>query len=478
MMRAFFGKSLLYRLLGSMVIANMVVLLFLLIMQIMDEVTIDISGREMQLKDALVVMERHQAQEEVVMLALALSSFYEWYAGTPNLIELWTHDNQRLYFNQKRVTFAYAPLIGASGKVTKIIANDKKYNLIRQDGKRWSLRMAIPEPPQPFYEYVLEAANTDLLFYSQIVLFPFVMLGLWFAVARGLRPLTLLSEKLAQRNANDLSPLHFDAKYAELKPTVAAFDSLLERLRNKLAQEQDFIQDAGQKLRLPMAEIGAQVQVLVSATSASEKARAEQHIDVAIAATSHLVQQLLDMARVDGLQVQNNQALDCAQVVRGDMAENAPRAISRQIELELDAPPVLLHRIDRAALQLIFHNLLDNAIRYNDNDNQRWVVVSLQKNGDNLVLAVADNGPGIAEAERERVFERFYRYRTEFAEPSDGGMLDVFGTSLGLSIVWQVAAKLGGSVQLTEGLQGQGCRFVVTLPASMTDMIEWDIHGG
>lgn len=464
MKRVFFWRSLRLRMLVPLILCNTLVWLLMLIGDTMKEATIDVKDRKKAITRALTILEQSANREDAVMQTLALSTFYEWYAGSPNLIELWSHDQQRLYMNKKRVTFTYAPLQGDPEKVTEITANGKKYNLIRQDGARWSLRIAIPQPSQALHEYLVEAASTHRFMLQVILSFSIFILILWFALGRGLRPLYLLGKELEQRSADDLSPLHFNAHHAELQPTVAALDTLLERLRNALAQEQGFIQDAAQRLRAPMRDIAAQVAILAKATDAREKMLAEQQINLAITAASHLIQQLLDMARVDGFQPQNTQLLDCAEVVRTQLLEQLPRAMARQIEMSLDAPPALLHRIDKAALQLILHNLLDNAIRYNYSGG--WIAVSLQKSGEDLVLTVANAGPGIPECDRERVFERFYRCPkvgdddTMPAEP---------GSGLGLAIVRQAALRLGGNVQLCSDLPQPGCRFIVTLASGMVD---------
>jgi signal transduction histidine kinase len=128
-------------------------------------------------------------------------------------------------------------------------------------------------------------------------------------------------------------------------------------------------------------------------------------------------------------------------------------ARARQIALALEAPQVLLHSLEHNSFQLIFHNLLDNAIRYGRGGG--LVEIELSQQGDSLLLSVADDGPGIHPEQREQVFERFYR----------GAGDDSFGTGLGLAIVRQAATRLNASVEITDGLQGRGCRFLVRIPA-------------
>ena len=130
----------------------------------------------------------------------------------------------------------------------------------------------------------------------------------------------------------------------------------------------------------------------------------------------------------------------------------APAALARRIELSLDAPDRLPLICDTAALHSVLQNLLDNALRY-VHDGAR-IAVSLAAGQDAVTITVADDGPGIAPAERERVFERFQR-GTGHRRP---------GTGLGLAIVRQALLRLRGQLRLEDGLDGRGVAFIVSLP--------------
>jgi signal transduction histidine kinase len=366
--------------------------------------------------------------------------------NAPYLTELWTRDNQRVFFDKKQ--FAYAPLVVDPQSITTRLINGKNYHVFRHDGMRWSLRIAKPiESPaevMQWYGYKLSL--------NMWLILPCLMLPLWFGITRGLRPLRLLVTLIAGRDAEDLSPLHFDAKYGELKPVAAALDSLLLRLRAKILREQAFVQDAAHELCTPMAVISAQVHVLAKAATIPEKQEARQHLDHAIARAAHLIRQLLALARVDRMRAQESQMQDVAQQVRLDLEQMAPAALARQVTLSLEAPPSLLHCLERNTFQSILHNLLDNAIRYGHVGGT--VQVKLTKEANHLLLIVTDDGPGISAAEQELVFERFYRGTGHAAS----------GSGLGLAIVLQAAKRLGASVKLSNGALGKGCQFTVTIP--------------
>lgn len=116
-------------------------------------------------------------------------------------------------------------------------------------------------------------------------------------------------------------------------------------------------------------------------------------------------------------------------------------------------PDTLWVNLERETFKSILHNLVGNAIRYVEPGSK--IVVSLAPQGEQLLFAVADNGPGIQPDRRELVFERFHR----------GGDHSTSGAGSGFAVVKQACARLGGSVYVEEGPDGRGCRFVVQLAA-------------
>ena len=332
-------------------------------------------------------------------------------------------------------------------------ADGRRRRVFSADSPRWSLRLLDPglEPG-----WLVRFLVGDLTRYMLIAL-PFVLLPLWLVVRQGLRPLRRLSEHIAARGPDDLSPLGFVPPQAELRPLASALDHLLARLRDKVRHEQALVQDAAHELRTPVAVIAAQAHALANAAEGEERREAERRLDGAIGRVSHLVGQLLQLARIDQATPQGLQTVDLAQLVRGELAELGPAALARGTDLALDAPDTLPHRLDVHAFLSVLHNLLDNAIRYGRGDERREgrIAVDLVREPGRLLLSVADDGPGIAAADRERIFERFHR----------GAGHDAPGTGLGLAIVKQAAQRLGGTVALTTGLEGRGACFTLALPA-------------
>ncbi|MCY4755597.1 sensor histidine kinase [Pelomonas aquatica] len=314
----------------------------------------------------------------------------------------------------------------------------------------WRLRLAEPRLGDAT---VLAWLGRELLG-SLLLAFPLVLLPLWIAVRRGMRPLNQLAERVARRDAQDLSPLGLTPEHDELKPVAAAFDDLLARLRAQLQRERAFVQDAAHELRTPMAVVAAQAHLLAHAGSEAERRQAAESLDAALRRASHLSRQLLTLATLDEGRGAATEALDLADLVEQALAQLAPQALAQGLELSLEAPPALPVQLDRAAFESVLLNFVDNALRYVPAGGH--VSVTLEAGARTLVLRVADDGPGIPPAEREAAFDRFWR---------GAAGAEAAGTGLGLAIARRAAARLGGRVRITDGLDGRGCAFVVEWPS-------------
>jgi two-component system, OmpR family, sensor histidine kinase QseC len=328
----------------------------------------------------------------------------------------------------------------------------RPYWTYRQDGPRWSLRLAEPALSRTS---LLSFASWELG--KQLLLgFPLMLLPLWVAVYTGLAPLRRFARRLHGLDMKqDLAPLGVDLRYGELRPLGQAFDELLQRLRRHRARERAFVHEAAHELRTPLAVIATQAHALVQAGDAASRGTAAAALQQAIARSAHLSRQLLDLASLDNDQPAAPAALDLAHFCADRLAEQAGAARERGIAMALDAPEQLPVRVDALALHSVLQNLLDNALRYVARGGR--IEVSLQFAPDGLRLGVADDGPGIAPADRPLVFERFWR----------GTGHDLPGTGLGLAIVARAAERLSGRVTVGDGLarpDGCGVRFELHLP--------------
>jgi two-component system sensor histidine kinase QseC len=359
---------------------------------------------------------------------------------------------------------AGATLLGDPSRQTKQVLHGQTYQVVQCDTPRWSASLAQPRIQSA---WLLRSLSGDLTKYM-LIAFPFALLPIWLAVTQGLRPLRRLSERIASRSSDDLAPVGIDPKYAELKPLVAAIDGLLAQMLRKIGSEQALVANAAHELRTPLAVISAQAHVLAKASNDQERSEAEQRMDVAISRTSHLVHQLLVLARMETEGRQGLNAVDLAQLARQELGYFVPVAMARNIEISLEAPEQLILPLEVHAFQSVLQNLIDNAVRYGRDGGR--IVVELWfvcLGAGILMLSVSDDGLGIAESDRSRIFDRFYR----------GPKQDATGAGLGLTIVKQATARMGGEVRITSGLDGRGCRFDVHIPAAPMPEGECSGHG-
>lgn len=316
-------------------------------------------------------------------------------------------------------------------------------------GVRWQLRIAEPARSVPsFLRYNAQQIGEYLLLAT-----PFVLLAVWLSVRGGLRPLQQFADRIARRAPDDLSPLGAAPLHLELRPLRTALDGLLERLRQRLARERQFVQEAAHEIRTPLAVVLAQAHVLAQAPSTQERQRAYGVLAQAIARASHVARQLLTLATFDDAQrASTARTLDVAQATREILAQLAPQALARGMELSLEAPDRLPMPLDEGAYASILQNLVDNAIRHGRDGGT--VAVTLRGDEERLCVHVQDDGPGIRVEDQALVFERFYRCAgTEAA-----------GSGLGLAIVRQAASRMGGRAVVTDGLERRGVGFLVSVP--------------
>jgi signal transduction histidine kinase len=398
---------------------------------------------------ALSELQDDDAQALLLMRATATEYSMLRVSGNPDgslLIQLDRRGGGRLFSSSK---LGAQVLAGEALRVIDQPVNGRNHWVYRSEAGPWTLHLAEPEITGA---WVLERNARRVLPYL-LLAFPIVLLPIWLAVRHGLRPLRRLADRIAARGGTDLSPTGIDPRYTELQPLVAALDHLLQQLRGKVARERAFVHDAAHELRTPMAVIAAQAHALAGASSARERTDAQAHLEQAIERASHLTQQLLALAALDEAQHPQPRQADVAQLARRVLAQAAPQAMARGIELSLDAPDTLPARIDLLALQSILENLVSNAIRYGSDGTQ--VVVTLACTANQIALSVEDDGPGIPEEHRERVFERFYR----------GAIDGESGSGLGLAIVRQAVIRMRGQIALTSGLRQRGAGFHLRLQA-------------
>jgi len=302
-----------------------------------------------------------------------------------------------------------------------------------------------------------------------IAVAPLLAAAMWWLVAWAFRPLRRVVREVQSRDADSLvakgplAPPAGDASGGlphEVAPLVWALDDLLVRLAASFDAQRAFVADAAHELRSPLTALKLQVRALDRAPDEAARRAAQRALAAGVERATRLVEQLLTLARSEpGGQPLRLERIDLAELVRQALADTIPYAESRGSSLELDAESPVWVDGDGATLSALARNLADNAVRYAPRGAAVRVTVDLDQGAPRLV--VDDTGPGIPPAERERVFDRFYRRAGASAEaPAEG-------SGLGLAIVQRVAQRHGAVVTLGDSPLG-GLRVTVRFssPAS------------
>jgi two-component system sensor histidine kinase TctE len=268
----------------------------------------------------------------------------------------------------------------------------------------------------------------------------------WFGVRSALKPLASLREELAGRSQADLRPVTTDVP-EEIQPVVQEINELLTRLGHSLDTQRHFVSDAAHQLRTPIAALQAQVE----ATLAESDPLMRQQLQGILAAAhrlSHLVEQMLMLARAQPSLARTQPEVALEEVAQAAAEDWLPVAIGSGVDLGFELAPSAVSG-NSLLLQEVFSNLIDNALHHTPRGGS--VTVRCGAGDAGAWLAVEDSGAGIPEADREKVFERFYQ--------SPGGSSR--GSGLGLAIVREIARQHGGQASIDRSPELGGTRVTV-----------------
>ena len=302
-----------------------------------------------------------------------------------------------------------------------------------------------------------------------LALIPLLAVVIWIVVGRALRPLQSLSHDVRARSASDLAALSSVELPDEVRPLVSSLNDLLQRLQRAIESQGQFVADAAHELRTPLTAVHLQLQVLQRAQTESEREVALQRLTEGVRRSTHLVQQLLTLARQEpGSAPSKSELVDLRTLAQQVAADFEPLARDKSIDLILDLQPTVVPG-EAEGLRVMLNNLVDNAIRYTRAGGQ--VKLAVRRGDAGSILEVEDTGPGIPEDQRTRVFDRFYRATGTGSaggtgsDSAGGTGSDSEGSGLGLAIVKRVVDRHAGRIELGTGSAGVGLRVTVRLPS-------------
>ena len=283
---------------------------------------------------------------------------------------------------------------------------------------------------------------------------PVLLVLLALLIRYGLAPLARLAQQIETRDADALTPITLERAPAEIVPVLNALNRLLGRVSNALERERRFTADAAHELRTPLAGLKVHAQNASRAATAAERQASLDRMLIGLDRTIHLSEQMLALSRAAAAasQADTTSAVSLRQMVVETIETLKARIAERRMQVEARCEPVAsrfeVHG-DAQQLRSLVGNLVDNALRYGPAGST--VAIELRTGAGETTLAVEDEGPGIPEHLRERVFESYYRV------PGSAGS----GSGLGLAIVREIVQAHGARIVIGAGTDGKGTRIVV-----------------
>lgn len=318
---------------------------------------------------------------------------------------------------------------------------------------RGTIALTIAEPLSHRREVAREMALSLAL--PLVGIIPLSILGIFYGLGYGLRPMGQLRNQLARRGVKDLSPLPTKGMANELRPIADTLNQLLARLETAFAAERSFAANAAHEFRTPLAGALAQVQRLRQTSTDPDSARRAADIEATLKRLTRLSERLMQLARAEGARLLVDAPQDLRPVLRivaGDFSQGPDAG---RVVLSLPEAPVPSD-IDPDAVAIIVRNLIENALRH----GQGAVVVTLDQNGN---LCVQNDCPPIPPDELAALSGRFVR-----------GKKAGEGSGLGLAIVHTIAERIGAPLRLTSPLPGKNSGFSACISLHGTSSLHKD----
>ena len=389
---------------------------------------------------ALAVASHHGTSDTTQQSRLAqqLPRVYEEYGKFEFVTEVWSREGKLLHSSDASVAL---PFLSRSG-----------LSVVTARGETWHLYTIVLE--DSIVQAAQRASEREGLARdtaSGLILPALLMLAviaglLTLALRRGLAPLSRAASEVTARSVEALHPISLASHPPELHLLVSAINDLMARLGSALALQRNFLADAAHELRTPIAALRLQLQLLEKAADETHRGAALKELRAGIDRAQHLVQQLLNLSRMSPeAPALKLDSVDLTELARDTVSRFSARADEQRIDLGAIATGPVKVAGDAQQLTILLDNLVDNALRHTPAGARVDVSTALREG--QPCLAVADTGPGIPAAERERVFDRFYRIAS--AQPAAST-----GSGLGLAIVKAVAQRHGAAVMLDDGPAG------------------------
>lgn len=279
--------------------------------------------------------------------------------------------------------------------------------------------------------------------------------ALTVGIRSGLKPLGAFAEQVRNRSEENLEPLDEAEAPTELRSVAHALNGLMARLRIVLERERDFVSNAAHELRTPLTAIRAQVEALEGDLPEHVQPRFANILG-ATERAGRLISQLLDVTRSQSINPSQGgeRPIDLVGLAQFALAELAPAANKRNVEIALESPRSAIVAAHPELLLIVLRNLIENAVKYAASPGRVVVTIAVDRSSAAADVLVEDDGPGLSAAAFERAVERFQRL----------GRTGGDGVGLGLSIVVELCQRMNVAMSRLEPGALGGLRVGLRLP--------------
>ena len=295
-------------------------------------------------------------------------------------------------------------------------------------------RIAVVQSTDERDETALEGAFLILI--PILLLVPVLFFVVIVGVRRILKPLEDVASELEKRKELELHSIPYVNIPKEIQPFVIAINQLFSRIKVSMATQNRFVTDAAHELRSPLTALSLQAERL-GETKLS--ATAQQRLDTlrqGISRSRTLIEQLLALAKIQSSPKLDPTPVSISHVIRLVLEDLVPLAEAKNIDIGVVGNMEAQINANEVDITILAKNLINNAIKYTPTNGK--IDLSVYKMDEGTVFKVSDNGPGISEIDRDRVFDPFYRVLG----------YDEVGSGLGLSIVKLIAERVGATIRL------------------------------
>jgi two-component system sensor histidine kinase QseC len=353
--------------------------------------------------------------------------------------QIWIADNKFLAVRSEKAPTK--PLIDVDETFGDQMVNGQEWRVYSLANEDKSVRVQVG---QHYVERdILSTSISIRLITSFAIMLPLLAVIILITVGRAMTPLRKIAEQIEHRHVDNLQPINTAEVPDEVQPMIRSINSLFQRLQHAFENIVLFTSNAAHELRTPLAAQKVHAQVAMQAEDDETRNEALCEVVSGVNRATTLVEQLLTLSRLDPESVlQEGDTANLHAVTEDVLAELAPEALQKNIEISLDIEDDAHIHGKPAMVSILVRNIVENAIRYTPDNGT--VEVNIADKGDRILLRVADSGPGIRPQEYDKVFTRFYR------SPE----ITVDGTGLGLAMVQRIVEIHHAEIQLSQSKFG------------------------